>query len=79
MVATVGQVAYSEAATFARVRTACQSGNLVMMRHALMCWLDCIHEGKGMATVEQFVQDAGDNELRDQAERLNRGRTWSNP
>ena len=60
----------SPAASFARLQTACRSGNPAVAFNALMRWLDRTQAGAGVATVEQFVQETGDDELRAQAEKL---------
>ena len=64
--------AESQAASFARLKTACRSGNPAEVFNALMRWLDGTHAGAGVATIEQFLQEAGDDELRAQVEQLHR-------
>ena len=59
--------AESPAASFARLKTACRSGNPAVAYNALMRWLDRRHAGAGLATIEQFLQEVGDDELRAQA------------
>ena len=59
-----------EAAYFARLKTACHSGNPAMAYEALRHWIDCLHDGDEVITIDQFVDDAEDTDLRDQVEHL---------
>ena len=61
-----------EAAYFARLKTACRSGDAAMAYDALTHWIDRLYDGEGAPTIEQFVHDAKDAELRDQKEQLER-------
>lgn len=61
-----------EAAYFARLKTACQSREPTMVYDALTRWIDRLYDGEGVPTIEQFVHDAEDAELRDQKEQLER-------
>jgi len=61
-----------EAAYFARLKTACQSGDAAMAYDALTHWIDRLYDGEGPPTIEQFVHDVKDAELRDQTEQLER-------
>jgi hypothetical protein len=61
-----------EAAYFARLKTACQSGDAAMAYDALTHWIDRMYDGEGVPTIEHFVHDTEDAELRDQTDQLER-------
>ena len=64
--------AESEAAYFARLKAACQSENPAAILDALTRWIDRVYDGDGVTTIEQFVRDVADDELRRQTEQLER-------
>jgi hypothetical protein len=59
-----------ETAYFARLKTACQSGDPAMAYEAFTHWIDCMNDGNGVDTIHQFVHHAEDAILRDQTEQL---------
>jgi hypothetical protein len=61
-----------EAAYFARLKTACQSGDSATAFNAFTHWIDRVYDGGASPTIEQFVHDADDADLRRQVEQLER-------
>jgi hypothetical protein len=61
-----------EAAYFARLKTACQSGEPAIAFNAFTHWLDRFYDGEVPPTIDQFVHDADDADLRHQTEQLER-------
>jgi hypothetical protein len=62
----------SEAAYFARVQSACQSGDPAMTYNAILGWLDRFYTSNSPITVARFIRDTADDELRDQVAELER-------
>ena len=62
--------AESEAAYFAQFKAACQANDPARALDTLTNWIDRIYDGDGVTTVDQFVQDTTDVELRRHKEQL---------
>ena len=61
----------SEAGCFARLGKACRAGDAVAACNALLCWLDCIHSGPGLATLaDDLLAPHPDADLRRHVEAL---------
>jgi len=61
-----------EAAYFARLKTACQSGEPATVFNAFTHWIDRFYDGEVPPTIDQFVHDADDADLCQQVEQLER-------
>jgi hypothetical protein len=61
-----------ETAYFARLQTACQSGDPATAFNAFTHWIDRFYDGDASPTIDQFVHDADDTDLRRQVEQLER-------
>jgi hypothetical protein len=76
----------SEAEYYAAFRKAARQGDPVATWNSWAAWLDRIHTGTGAATIRAFVQEAGDPDLKAEADTLDAalfvesrvdGGTWS--